>query len=329
MKLCLLGGFGGKADEGMKKIACQLERELARWHQVIALNPMHVFRRDFWTRIKAFEPDIVHYIPGPSIKSFIVVWIISRVFPAARTVMSAPLPLISGLSARFARFFGPTVMLAQSRGMEDTFRRWGLTTRYLSISGVDVDSFKPASKSAKMELRDVYGIGPEQFVVLHVGHVKSKRNVQLLKRVQEEEGIQTVIVGSTSTGVEAGLADDLRAVGCRVIVEFVEKIDEFYRLSDCYVFPTPRANKSASIEMPLSVLEAASCNLPIVSTRFGALAEVFDEVEGFVFAESTEQILRAVERIRRNDVEINTRERALSFSWENIGRELDELYEAL
>jgi glycosyltransferase involved in cell wall biosynthesis len=81
--------------------------------------------------------------------------------------------------------------------------------------------------------------------------------------------------------------------------------------------------------MPLSVLEAAACNLPIVSTRFGALAEVFDDVSGFVFAESSEQVLQAVERIRRDGVEMRTRERALAFSWQNVGRALDELYEVL
>jgi glycosyltransferase involved in cell wall biosynthesis len=316
-------------DEGMKKIACQLGQELARRHRVLILNPTRVFQGDFWARIKEFDPDVIHYIPGPSIKSFVVMRGISLVFPAARTVMSAPLPLISGLSGRFSRFFRPTVILAQSRKMEDTFARWGLVTRLLSISGVDTDRFNPAPKPVKAELRKVYGIGPEQFVVLHVGHVKSKRNVQLLGRLQEQAGVQAIVVGSTSTGVERGLRDDLAAAGCLVITKFVESVEQLYRLSDCYVFPTPGANRSASIEMPLSVLEAAACNLPIVSTRFGALAEVFDDVSGFVFAESSEQVLQAVERIRRDGVEMRTRERALAFSWQNVGRALDELYEVL
>jgi glycosyltransferase involved in cell wall biosynthesis len=279
--------------------------------------------------IKALDPDIVHYIPGPSLKSFIVMWVISLAFPAARTVMSAPLPLISSLTARFIYLLKPTLMLAQSKRMKNMFRQWGLAVRLLPISGVDVDRFKPDSEFTRRELRKKYGIEQRQFVILHVGHVKSKRNVQLFKRVQKKDGIQTIVVGSTSTGVEGGLRDDLTAVGCLVITEFVEKIDELYRLSDCYVFPTPRTNRSACIEMPLSVLEAASCNLPIVSTKFGALPQVFDDVSGFVFAESEAQILQAVEEIKNSDIGTSTREKVLPFSWENISRELDELYEEL
>ena len=59
-------------------------------------------------------------------------------------------------------------------------------------------------------------------------------------------------------------------------------------MSDCYVFPT--VHKKACIETPLSVLEAMACNLPIVSTRFGALPTIFNEGSGLFFTENVEHI---------------------------------------
>jgi glycosyltransferase involved in cell wall biosynthesis len=326
VRICLLGDCSGRVDEGMKQIAYRLRQELARRHHVISLDPRSVFHRGFWASIREFAPDVIHYIPGPSTKSFVVMRTISLALPSAKTIMSAPLPLVSALTAGFVRFMKPDLVLAQSKKMESIFRQWGLVTEYLPVSGVDVNRFKPASGPIKEALRRKYSIEPNQFVVLHVGHVKAKRNIQLLKRLQRD-GVQTVVVGSTSTGIEVALRDDLAGTGCRVITEYVEKIDEIYRQSDCYVFPTPKTNRSACIEVPLSVLEAASCNLPIVSTRFGALPEIFDGVDGFIFAESEERIVHAVQELRSGSLTIKTRESALPFSWEHVTKKVEEVYE--
>ena len=313
----LLGGGG---------VAVWLARDSLFRHHVITLDPRAVFHPGFWKRIREFAPDVIHYVPGPSLKSFGVMRAVSLAFPVARTIMSAPMPGIFRLATGFVRFLKPDLMLAQSKRMESKFREWGLVAEFCPVSGVDVHKFRPASDLAKERLRTKYEIGEGQFVVLHAGHVKAKRNVQLLKRIQLD-GIQTVVVGSTSAGLEADLRDDLVATGCRVITDYVERIDEIYRLSDCYVFPTPRTNRFACIEIPLSVLEAASCNLPIISTRFGALPELFDDLCGFVFAETDDEIQEAVFGFRDRSQDIATRTNAVPFSWDNIAQTLEQTYE--
>ena len=107
------------------------------------------------------------------------------------------------------------------------------------------------------------------------------------------------------------------------------KVQSIVRLSDCYIFPTLNSNKTACIEIPLSVLEAASCNLPIVSTEFGALPEIFKGVSGFFFAQSEKQVIHVVRGINGDNIEIDTREKASLFSWEIIACELDKLYKEL
>ena len=62
--------------------------------------------------------------------------------------------------------------------------------------------------------------------------------------------------------------------------EYITHLEEIYALSDCYVFPT--TDRRYCVEMPLSVLEAMSCNLPMLTTRFGALPGVFEEASGLI-----------------------------------------------
>ena len=71
-----------------------------------------------------------------------------------------------------------------------------------------------------------------------------------------------------------GCRRDLEAAGVRVLRENLPAIHELYQLADVYLFPVQRAD--AAMEIPLSVLEAMAVNLPIITTPFGRLTELFE-----------------------------------------------------
>ena len=159
---------------------------------------------------------------------------------------------------------------------------------------------------------------------MHVGSVRQRRNIQVLNRIQRKENNQVLIVGSTSTLMEQGVYKSLIENGCIVWRTYCESIEEIYALSDCYVFPV--INKLGSVEMPLSVLEAMSCNLPVISTKFGALSRVFKEGDGLTFVDNEEGFIGEWEKSKNTDVKIKTREKVLPYSWENVGKKLDKIY---
>jgi glycosyltransferase involved in cell wall biosynthesis len=98
-------------------------------------------------------------------------------------------------------------------------------------------------------------------------------------------------------------------------------------MADCYLFPV--RNDTASIDLPLSVLEAMSCNLPVITTRFGGLDEIFDEGEGLFFLDDDNQLKKNVEIVREGLVDIETRKKVMALSWEKVGRTLDGIYERI
>ena len=329
MKICLLGEYSGNLDEGMRKVSSHFNKELAKRHEVLTLDLYlsEVLAKTFWKDIKNFNPHIIHYIHGPSIKSFILLKVASLCCRDAKTVMSAMHPGLSFLSKQFITLIKPDLVLTQSYESEDMFKKLKCETKFLP-SGVDVERFKQGMSKTKEELREKYGIDKDKFVILHIGSIKEGRNVHLMEKLQREDS-QVIIIGAISTGINKNMAQQLKKSGCLVWERFFENIEEFYALSDCYLFPTPPMNKLNSIEMPLSVLEAMACNLPVITTRFGALPRVFEDSEGLFFADNGDDFINILESIKSTDIDVKTREKILPYSWENIGKKLDENYSML
>jgi glycosyltransferase involved in cell wall biosynthesis len=327
MRLCLIGDFSVNLEEGMRKTAFYLSEELSKHHHILLSPVEKIFFRNFWRDIKEFNPQIIHYIPGASIKSFIIVKILTFYCESTKTVVSATLPSHFHLTKKIIPFVKPDLILTQSNETEKIFTDLGCNTDFLP-SGVDTKKFVPVSEDIKEGLRRKYGIEKEKFVILHVGSIKEGRGVKMFKALQTKED-QVVIIGNRFTGIEKQLYQSIIESGCEVWTKYFDRIEEIYALSDCYVFPTLPATKSNAIEMPLSVLEAISCNLPVITTKFGALPRVFEESDGLIFVDKEEEFIDAVEKTKKIDTNIKTREKVLPYSWKNVIKRLEEIYEKL
>ena len=331
MKLCLLGEYSENLDEGMRKISFHLSKELSKHHSVLTLDLRNVIANNFWKSIKSFNPQIVHYIHGGSSRGFILLKLISLYCSNAKTVTSIMrFPTISKYILSVSK---PDLILVQSCKVERDFKKAGCKTKFLPCGGVEIARFTPVTSVVKSKMREKYGIEKEKFVILHIGSIKDGRNVQLLEKLQNNDN-QVLIAGSTSTGIDWSVYQRLVGAGCLVWTKYIENIEEIYALSDCYVFPVlPKKdmlgrNITSSIEMPLTVLEAMSCNLPVISTKFGALPKVLEEGKGLFFADGEEDFVNALKEIK-NGVNFNTREKVIHYSWEKIGKKLEEIYSTL
>ena len=330
MRICLLGEFSGDLDEGMRKTSYYLNRELSKDNQVLALDLRSTISKKFWMKLREFRPEIIHYIHGPSAKSFVILRLAALYSRNPKTVMSAMHPLVSSTSKKFVSLFKPDLILTQSQETEETFKKLGFRTKFMPC-GVDLEKFKPVEEVQKQRLRDKYGIPKEKFVIAHIGSVKRQRNVQLLEGFQSPE-TQVFIVGSVSVGVDQDLYEELLKSGCTVRTEYVKNIEEIYQLADCYVFPVTRQNslftkKTADcIELPLTVLEALACNIYVITTRFGALPRILKKGQGLFFVEDEQDFFSHLSAVK-SGIEVETREKMLPYSWENIAKKIKRTYE--
>lgn len=317
----MMGEYSEDLEEAARKTAFYLSKELSKHHQVLSLDIKKRFSKNFWREAKEFNPQIIHHIPGPSFISLMIIKMLALYCKDVKTVMSATHPSSFAFSKKIIPYLKPDLVLNQSKESERMFIDLGCETEFLP-SGVDTEKFVPVSKDVKEELREKYEIDKDKFVILHVGSIKKGRGIEIFLKIKTR-GDQVIIIGNRSLGIEKHLYQNIKESGCNIWINYFKNIEEFYALSDCYIFPI--VDKMNSIEMPLSVLEAMSCNLPVISTKFGALPRVFREGDGLIYAEKEEDFIRAIGTIKRG-IEVKTREKVIPYSWENIGMKLDKIY---
>lgn len=325
MKICVVGDFSDNLDEGYKNIAHYLTNELSNQHEIMKLNVKKIYTFEFWKSLGHFDPEMVHYLTAPTILSFVVLKLISIKCKNAKTIMSALHPQLIAYSDNLIRFFKPDKILIQSYEDEIRFKKAGINVRLLS-NGVDTEKFTEITPETKKMLRKEYSIDEDKFTVLHVGHIRQVRNLQILPKIVEKND-QILIVASIYVKLNESIHSELKKSGCIIWTGYLKDIENVYAMCDCYVFPVLN---NQSILTPLSVLEAMSCNIPVVTTKFAGLSTFFKEGDGLYFAESENDFSNAIKDIKANKKDkIWNREKVLSYSWKNIAEQVGEIYEEM
>ncbi len=333
MKICIIGDFSDNLDEGYKNTSHYLAASLEALPdtEVMRFNARMVRTRRFWQELARISPDVVHTIAQPTHASLIGTALVRMLHPRARTVVSAlradkyfpdDFPTIGhGVVMQVAR---PDLVLVQTRHYASLFERLGCRVEYLP-NGVDLDRFRPVSRDRRVELRRKYGLDEHKPVVLHVGHLEPDRNLTAFEDLPAQ-GVQVVVAGSLYMGTHHDLIARLEQAGLKLLKGYWPDVHELYQLADCYVFPLRPGN---SLTMPLSVLEAMACNLPVLATRFSGLAAFSGfESYGFAFIEPYEPLLPRVRAMvaAREAGQVHTRGLVRDFSWQAIAGRLRGYY---
>lgn len=338
MRICVFAeGLAPPLDEGIKNQVWRLIQELGAAHTVYALttrgrdmpelgiadvraNRM-LLGVGLARQLRHFRPDVILYVPSACgtlfsfMRSRALRWM-ARGAPVA--LLSLQPRRYGALVRKLMPLVQPELVLVQSPSTRASLAPLAGRIRQVA-PGVDVERFRPATPDQRIVLRQRFGFARQEYVALHVGHLKRERNVQALIALQQT-GVRVVLAASTSTWRDNDLVVELRAAGVTLIEEYLPDIAALYSACDCYVFPA-RAH-AACIDVPLSVLEAMACNLPIVTTRFGGLPALFEHSNGLRFVKDDEQLVSEVQACRRLAADPGTRAMVLPYAWSRVAEEI-------
>jgi glycosyltransferase involved in cell wall biosynthesis len=324
MRICILGSYAGRADEGMANISHYIYSALQAHHvDVFFLNVGDSRYLKFWKRIIKHRPDVVHYISAPTSKQLILLKII-QLLSGSRTVVSATQPVLhkSRFFKTFSGFLKPDLVLVQSDRSQAFFNDIGFNNRFVQ-NGVDLARFVPLDEQKRNIIRERFEFSEKDFIILHVGPVSHERNQRALVKFQSSSTKILLIVSLTNPS-DARAYEELIKNKITVRREYFPNIEEIYAMADVYIWPVHK--ELAGVDIPLSILEAMSCNLPVITTRYGALNRIFQQGDGLFFINSEKEIEDIIPKIKGGKIKINTRRKVESMSWKEVTHLIAEIY---
>jgi spore coat protein SA len=216
-------------------------------------------------------------------------------------------------------------------------------------NGVDPQAFRPGwerTPEAQAE-RQRYAVGDE-FVVLYAGKIRESKGVGLLleamTRVWDRHPRAVLaLVGGTEFGRgriqrETPFFKQFReqaaqAPGRIIFTGFVphDRMALTYLLGDIFVAPSQLEEG-----MPMVLLEASACGLPLVATRLGGIPEVVREGENGLLLDNPRDPEELAQKITtlientdlRRRLGRQAREDALErFAWQHIAQKQEAVYD--
>ena len=275
----------------------------------------------FLRLVTSAKYDINIYVPSSSLTAFgLARGLLIKLLSGRPTLVIALQERKVGLLHKaLATLFKPDMVLSPSTKIINKMKEFHVEAHQIT-PGFDKEVFKPADEARKVELKKKLHLPLDKKIILHVGHVKESRNMELFLRYRNwGSDIQPVIKAGE---VDPSWVHRLRMAGVIIIDEFMRDINEVYQAADCYLFPV--FSPTGAVEFPLSCIEAAACNLPILTTRFGALERFFPEGDGLLYFEKANEIKEKISRLLRTRT--NTHRLVEGFTWEEVFKRHIEPY---
>jgi glycosyltransferase involved in cell wall biosynthesis len=203
-------------------------------------------------------------------------------------------------------------------------------------NGVDLDRFKPLSE-IKSEMRKKLSIPEDAIVVLTVRRLVYKNGIDTLLEsaalvVKENPRLVFVVVGNGPDFEEVkermahlGIQKNFRLTG------FVsdKNLPLYYNVADLFALPSKSGEG-----LPLVVLEAMACGLPVIATNVGGTSEVMCEDYGkLVPPNLPESLAEAIIEFSHKDLTMLKKKSRMmmeqKYSWDKNVDKLGEIYEEL
>ena len=173
-----------------------------------------------------------------------------------------------GAAKQYLRFFynKADLVLAVAPKVKEELLKMGVTSPIeVFPNPVDLKTFKK-DEVARKAVRERYGFREEDFVVLDVGQVQTRKGVSDFLLVAEKlPEIKFVWIGGKPFGkltkTEKELEEKIASPPKNVLFAGQHKVEEMphlYNLADCFFFPSYQENA------PMAVIEAAATCLPLV-----------------------------------------------------------------
>jgi 1,2-diacylglycerol 3-alpha-glucosyltransferase len=224
-----------------------------------------------------------------------------------------------------------------SRALGTALTEHGLTSPlHIIPNPADTEFFIPAPADQKKELKKQFGTG--EHAIVYMGRVSYEKSIDqaiaafnIILKDMPDATFMIVGDGPERKKLE-GMA---RSLGCEKKIIFTgmlhgEKLRNALWANDAFI------TASQSENMPISIIEAMACGLPVVAVRARGIPDIVHHNENGLLAppDRPELLARAIVKIFSSPEDLQkkgnaSRKLAEQYSKKNIAQSMVELYEAV
>lgn len=203
---------------------------------------------------------------------------------------------------------------------------------YVPGVGIDLSKFENVQVDRK-EKRKSIGVPEDALLLISVGELSVRKNHQAILRAMvknENEKIHYAVVGKGDLYTELQSIATQYKISHRVhFLGYRNDVIELYKSSDICCFPSIHEG------LPVAVMEAMACGLPVVCSRIRGSVDLINQTSGFFVDTNDIDGFAIAIKTLSNDVELRLhtgKENAVAvrrYSVEVINDKLKNIYEGL
>ena len=230
---------------------------------------------------------------------------------------------------KISNYFSHAVTVNSKSVKQDLIKRDGISkSKIICIyNGIDLDKFHANSEKILKARKDL-GLHPQEYAWINVGnfvyHKGHQDLVRAFNRIHKQFNVKLFLVGrdrgtmNSIKGLISHLSEDNRIK----VLGFQKNVHEILIAMDGYV------GSSHTEGFSNAILEAMAANLKIVATDVGGNSEALmsGKYGKIITPNSVQSLTSAMEYTMKDNTLTETRERAKTFSKENMTSEYLKLY---
>lgn len=309
MKIHIIGTVNGRLDEGMRNVATHIANAFQNEHEVYysgLKNVLSIIKNSVTcdvTMIFARATKHVYWLLRVICLLSKQVWVVCVQKPSEdfiRLTLNAPLKV--------------SYLAIDKQDLEQVAIRPQYRKSYFDL-GISSQKFCPANTEKQKKLKAKYDIRSDKPLVIHVGHCSAGRGLEDFEVITDAEKL--VIASGMFEHPDTVKA--LKENGVRIFKGYIENIEEIYQMADIYLLPT--RSTEFIISVPLSVMEALSCGVPVIGYKeFSNLSKIAAEDGAIALIESKNELNDAV--IRMAEKKRDTSYLKSAKTWEAVAEDI-------
>lgn len=199
-------------------------------------------------------------------------------------------------------------------------------TEYIPGVGIDLKKFGHVVVDRAAKRREL-GVPESAILLLSVGELNKNKNHEIVIRAIADLNVYYVIAGKGN--LEEHLQktiNELKMIDRVKLIGFRDDMEELYKISDAFVFPSFREGLSVSI------MEAMASGLPVVCSRIRGNIDLIDGNGGIIFdPHDIKSCRNAIKQLINQDLESIGKHNSIKIGKFDVGivnRNIKKIYES-